>query len=145
MAEGFPSPAIEHRRRRPAQPHRVPVEHTEHHEDDAEQVADERGVEPDQAVAAEEGDRQRDEDTDESPDHGPPIERSGTRRPSHPFDGTARGAPKRTTPSRGGPCSPASRRASAAAILAARCLATSATGPWKWSSTVAVNSSSHRA
>ena len=67
LPERIPTAPVQHRRRWPPQPDRVPVRHAEHREDDAEQIADERGVEPHQPVAADERQRDHDRDTDHTP------------------------------------------------------------------------------
>jgi hypothetical protein len=88
LAEGIPTSAVQHRGRWSAQPHRVAVEDAEHHEDDPEQVADQRGIEPQQALAAEEGDGERDGDADQTPGQPSPVEGGVTDRRTHPGDGT---------------------------------------------------------
>jgi hypothetical protein len=72
--ERVPAAAVQHRRRRSAQPHRVAVDDAEHGEHGAEQVADERGVEPHQPVAADEGQRNNQRDRDQAPDNSSTIE-----------------------------------------------------------------------
>ena len=53
---------------------RVAVGDAEHGEHDSEQVADERGIEPDEAVAADERQRDHDRDTDKTPRESATIE-----------------------------------------------------------------------
>ena len=65
------------------EPHRVAVDDAEHHEDDAEQVADEGGVEPHEPVAADERDRQRDRDADQAPHDAPTVKETSTRVNGH--------------------------------------------------------------
>ena len=65
------------RRRRPPQPDRVAVDDAEDREDVAEQVADERGVEPDEPVAADERRARPRRATATRPQpHPPPIQRT---------------------------------------------------------------------
>ena len=72
--ERIPASPVQHRRRRSPQPHRIPVHDAEHREHDAEQVADERGVEPHQPVAADERQRHHDGDRDQAPCHATTIQ-----------------------------------------------------------------------
>ena len=56
LTEGSPAATVEHRVGRPAQPYGVPIDHPEHQEHDAVQVADQCCIEPHQLPAAEERD-----------------------------------------------------------------------------------------
>ena len=80
-AERIPTPAVEHRRRRATNPHRVAVDDAKHGEHQSEQIADQGGVEPHQAVAAQEGEGKRDRDGDQPPGQAPSIERLRRRLP----------------------------------------------------------------
>ena len=80
LPEGVPSTPIEHRRRWSTHPHGVAIDHAEHGEDQPEQVADESGVEPHQAVATDEREGDDDRHSDRSPDHSASIERRGLHR-----------------------------------------------------------------
>src|SRR5262245_28401297 len=74
LFERIPAPTVQHRRRRTAQPDAVAVGDAEDREQDAEQVADQRCVEPDEPLAADERDRNEDGNADDAPGEASAIQ-----------------------------------------------------------------------
>ncbi len=81
LPECLPAAAVEHRRRWPSQPDGVAVGHAEHSEDDAEEIPDQRRVEPDQTIASNE--RHRDNDCNAGNTPRDPSSIQMVRRASH--------------------------------------------------------------